>query len=75
MPALTYLGQAPAGMAGGPAGAEGRTKVWSSASKRVALIAASTQAAPAQIAAPGPGPSVAAFSLAPAPVGNHSNQD
>lgn len=49
--------------------------MWSSASKRVALISASTQAAPAQIAAPGPGPSVAAFSVPPVPVSNHSKQD
>ena len=58
-------------------GAEGHTKVWSSASKRVALIAATTQATPAQILAPGPGPSVAAFSVPPVrtvPVSNYLKQ-
>ncbi len=73
VPMLTPLGQAPASAVGG---AEGHTKVWSSASKRVALIAATTQATPAQILAPGPGPSVAAFSVPPipAPVRRYTKQ-
>ena len=73
VPALTSLGQAPASAVGG---AEGHTKVWSSASKRIALIAATTQATPAQILAPGPGPDVAAFSVPPvlAPVRNQQKQ-
>ena len=65
VPVLASLGQAPVSPAGG---AVGHTKVWSSASKRVALIAATTQATIAPIAAPGPGPSVAASSVLPVPV-------
>ena len=68
VPVLASLGQAPVSPVGG---AEGHTKVWSSASKRVALIAATTQASIAPVAAPGPGPSVAAFSLPPVPVCDH----